>query len=305
MSGDKEEIVKGLHSLFRHLDSLQGRVHTASPHGDSRGTTLPPGCHIHEDWEIKIVSGGRLLYESPNERFHVPDGHILLTPPHVVHIEYRHGSEFLAKNAKYFYMGQRYHNSYEVGFQYSSAYVFYTLSSKETDELAELTGLPLAAIFKRVAWPEKENEDDPYTLCLLKLLLSALLRVLAQSPAEPLSTTDLTLNRVNSIIERSYHNHDITVEEIAGEVGLTSGYLTTLYKKHHKRSLWQAIMDMRLEKAEQLLRRNKFSMKEVAYLSGWQNPLYFSKVFHRKFGVSPSRYRMDHIGESSEAPSGG
>lgn len=47
---------------------------------------------------------------------------------------------------------------------------------------------------------------------------------------------------------------------------------------------------MRLKRATQLLSQNKLRVSEIAYLTGFTNPKYFSKCFKDKYGVTPSEY---------------
>ncbi len=299
---DKEEVIRGIQAIYNELHTLSGRIHVASRRHDLRDVELPQGCHIHNFWEIKIVSGGPLLYESPFERFHVPDGHVLLVPPEVVHVAYRFGSERLAKGARYFYTGSRYEKSREVGIQYASNHVFHTLTFREMKRLDNLIGLPLQKAYERLADPSQRGDPDHYSSNLLKLILSSLLRVLHLPSDNPQSSAELLLHRVNELLRAHFSNPGLSLNEIADTVGMNPCYLTSLYKRHQRRSLWQTVQQLRFENAEKLLKKRKFSIREIAQLSGWSSPLYFTRVFHRHYGMPPSRYRLEHPGaEESSA----
>ncbi|MEH0154470.1 two-component regulator propeller domain-containing protein [Limibacter armeniacum] len=51
------------------------------------------------------------------------------------------------------------------------------------------------------------------------------------------------------------------------------------------------IIELRLEKAEQLIKANKLNIAEVSYTCGFNDPRYFSKVFKKHFGQSPKNYQ--------------
>ena len=51
------------------------------------------------------------------------------------------------------------------------------------------------------------------------------------------------------------------------------------------------IRQIRLRRAEQLLRESQLSVSEVAYSVGFNNPRYFSKYFKEMYGVMPSQYK--------------
>ena len=51
------------------------------------------------------------------------------------------------------------------------------------------------------------------------------------------------------------------------------------------------IRQIRLRRAEQLLRESQLTVSEVAYSVGFNNPRYFSKYFKEMYGVMPSQYK--------------
>ncbi len=55
----------------------------------------------------------------------------------------------------------------------------------------------------------------------------------------------------------------------------------------------QYITSIRINKARELLKNTDYSIQEISALSGYENPLYFSRIFHKQTGYSPSRYRRE------------
>jgi len=51
-------------------------------------------------------------------------------------------------------------------------------------------------------------------------------------------------------------------------------------------------MEVKIEKAAELLRDKTLSVTEVCYTCGFTNPSHFSTVFKRKMGVTPSKYQL-------------
>ena len=51
------------------------------------------------------------------------------------------------------------------------------------------------------------------------------------------------------------------------------------------------LLQMRLNRARNLLMHNELSVKEVAFMTGFNDPLYFSRVFRKKFGGPPTEAR--------------
>ena len=61
---------------------------------------------------------------------------------------------------------------------------------------------------------------------------------------------------------------------------------------------------VRMKKAAELLRENRYKVAEVSYQVGINDPFYFSKCFKRQFGVSPSAYVRGRE-EGDETPTEG
>jgi hypothetical protein len=55
----------------------------------------------------------------------------------------------------------------------------------------------------------------------------------------------------------------------------------------------QFIMKKRIYNAEMLLQNQHYSINEIARIVGYDNPLYFSRIFQKTKGISPSEYRKN------------
>jgi len=55
----------------------------------------------------------------------------------------------------------------------------------------------------------------------------------------------------------------------------------------------QFILQKRINNAETLLQNKQYNIKEIAQIIGYDNPLYFSRIFQRTKGISPSEYRKN------------
>lgn len=95
----------------------------------------------------------------------------------------------------------------------------------------------------------------------------------------------------------SHLHEDLTVETIATRFGISAPHFRTLFRKHFKVSPIHYLNTLRLNKAAQLLRFYPYSCKEVAELTGFRDPLYFSRCFSRFWGVSPREYKESCCGE--------
>jgi AraC-like DNA-binding protein len=95
-----------------------------------------------------------------------------------------------------------------------------------------------------------------------------------------------TIDFINDHISDS----DLTVEKVAGEVGLSRVHFYRKIKALTNLSAVEFIRLIRLERAAQLLNTCKLNVSEVRYAVGIQDPEYFRKTFKEHFGQAPSDY---------------
>ena len=91
-------------------------------------------------------------------------------------------------------------------------------------------------------------------------------------------------------IAANYYRHDFGVAELASAVGLERSYLYRLFMDSEGVSPVQYIINKRMESAFQMLKDGAKQVKLISYSVGYDNPLYFSNCFKKKFGVSPKAY---------------
>ena len=86
-------------------------------------------------------------------------------------------------------------------------------------------------------------------------------------------------------------SHDISLETAADFAGVSSFYLSKLFKEEKGETFINFISDKRLEKSRQLLEQTELSIKEITAEVGYNDQNYFSRIFKGKYGLSPKEYR--------------
>ncbi|THF77749.1 response regulator transcription factor [Cohnella fermenti] len=92
---------------------------------------------------------------------------------------------------------------------------------------------------------------------------------------------------------RYIHEHyaeDLTLEELAGQLYISKNYLNQLFKKVTGETLTNYIIRVRIEKAKALLYEGHHLVYEVADMVGYQNVPYFTTLFKKYCGVTPSEF---------------
>ena len=98
-------------------------------------------------------------------------------------------------------------------------------------------------------------------------------------------------DNASMLIERLYIDPDLSVEGIASMLQVTPQHLNRIMQKNSGFSLRTSIIRKRLEKAADFFLNTEYSVVEVAELTGWNSPSYFSLVFKKTYGMSPNAYR--------------
>ncbi|NBH80658.1 DNA-binding response regulator [Clostridiaceae bacterium] len=101
------------------------------------------------------------------------------------------------------------------------------------------------------------------------------------------------VDRAKVYIGENYLNSGLSLDIVAGAVNISPTYLSALFKQNTGQSFVSYLTEMRLEHAQNLLRRGDYRSYEVAYMCGYDNSTYFSTIFKRYVGVSPSEYRRE------------
>jgi AraC-like DNA-binding protein len=84
--------------------------------------------------------------------------------------------------------------------------------------------------------------------------------------------------------------HNITLEKVAGIVGMTVTSFCRYFKKHTKKSFHSVLNEIRVGHACKLLLENKLNISGICYESGFNNVSNFNEQFKKIKGVSPSQY---------------
>lgn len=95
------------------------------------------------------------------------------------------------------------------------------------------------------------------------------------------------------IIKYNYNNN-LSIKAIADSLFLDNAYFSRLFKSKVGVSPKKYILQIRMEKARELLRSTNHHIKEISITVGFNDPLYFSKIFYKAEGITPSEYREIH-----------
>ena len=104
------------------------------------------------------------------------------------------------------------------------------------------------------------------------------------------------VQEIENEILKNYPDRSYDLNSFLNTLPFSEGYLKKLFKKETGLTPLQYLTDKRLENAASYLAANggSQSISEIAHQCGFSDPLYFSRVFKRKYGVAPRDYTSEH-----------
>jgi AraC-like DNA-binding protein len=104
------------------------------------------------------------------------------------------------------------------------------------------------------------------------------------------SNEDSLIIRLTEYLRDNFTDLSLSLQSVANEFGYSSKYLSRFIAKELNTNFSDYVKNLRMKRAMLLLEQGITSIKNLAILSGYSDPLYFSKVFKETFEASPKQY---------------
>ncbi|MGJ7032549.1 two-component regulator propeller domain-containing protein [Niabella hirudinis] len=168
------------------------------------------------------------------------------------------------------------------------------LVTAKTETAHQLKGLGIGA---------DDYITKPFSISLLAAKVQAILRLRKRlrayyAAAKEVEPEKLTFNQIDqeflekaiSVIETNLDEYDFSVEKLSRELGMSRSNLYLKVKAITGESATALIKRIRLQKAAELIRQQKYAVSEIAYMCGFNTPSYFSTAFKQFYGCMPTEY---------------
>lgn len=129
---------------------------------------------------------------------------------------------------------------------------------------------------------------------LLEMCLRELLLVVQRTRLEKPSIVPTQVQEEMEAARQYFHEHyneQINIEEFAQSMHSSISLFMRNFKKVFNTSPKQYILNLRMNNAQNLLETTSYSIAEIAAIVGYDNPYYFSRLFHKQKGQPPTDYR--------------
>lgn len=98
-----------------------------------------------------------------------------------------------------------------------------------------------------------------------------------------------------------HYMNPIKIAELARRLGFNRSYFCSIFKKHMKVPPKQYLLNIRIARACELMKHSDLNMAEIARSTGFDDPLYFSKVFKKQRLHSPHAYKQQALWKQEKA----
>lgn len=112
---------------------------------------------------------------------------------------------------------------------------------------------------------------------------------------------DSLLGTIVDYVDLHYKDSDMSLKKIADKLSYTEKYLSQFFKKNMNVGFNTYLTNLRIQYACELIESNITSVSQIATLCGYSDSLYFSRVFKKYMGVTPTEY-IKHISKNNRIP---
>lgn len=99
------------------------------------------------------------------------------------------------------------------------------------------------------------------------------------------------LKKAIEFIDRNYWDDSISLNKVSKQVNISPNYLSAIFSQEMGQTFTDYLTGKRIEEAKRMLRRTDKRASEIAFAVGYRDPHYFSFVFKKVIGCTPSEYR--------------
>lgn len=232
------------------------------------------GAGVRDHYLIHYVVSGRGTFTAAGRAFPVRAGEVFLVWPNVV-VSYEADTE---SPWEYYWLG------------FSGPDAAALLARTDLRPDAPVLHIDFGRTFQRYITAIYEARgQSAWSRTQMLGYAYLLLGKLIEGHEEIASPSDM-VERAAEFISNNY-TAQITIDDVAAYAGVSRSWLYRGFQRRFGVSPLAYLEDIRLQYAMQLLTRTALQIREIAYSVGYVDALYFSKVFSRRTGLSPTAYR--------------
>lgn len=233
--------------------------------------------HAHSSWELIYCTGGEgtLVFDGSSMPYRERD--LVIIPPMVMHSN----------------VSERGFTNYHLNLVEPRLCLREPTLIRDTDDLFLLHAIAAAFFFFSSDPGREDTLLSSYANLLVDLIQFRLKAPMRSGVVEEIRDT----------IIRNYPDENFELEQFLQSLPFNYDYLRKRFKSELGTTPHRLLSDTRLQAAAEYLRFPSFqrnSISEIAHLCGYREPLYFSRMFKKHFGVSPMQYQRMSLQEEPQ-----
>lgn len=162
------------------------------------------------------------------------------------------------------------------------------------------TSLEYKHIFEQIIQELKLCRDD-YEELLVNYLQHLLILIHRSINNKPRGKNPLLMNEMDHAVRYFHENYNkpICIEEYAARQHMSVSWFIRNFKEYTDSTPTQYLLSLRISNAQTLLETTNYNVTEIAEIVGYDNPLYFSRIFKKQSGMSPSEFRKHLLNDTN------
>ncbi|MDO4260701.1 MAG: AraC family transcriptional regulator [Eubacteriales bacterium] len=253
--------------------------------------------HWHPEIELTLILDGEIHYQVNDSLYRLKAGEGLFCNTNVLHAGRGAGTPDCS------YLSVTFHPRLLYG--YSSS----VMQTKYMERILESPSLASIHFRRETPWQQEVldligqirrlTEEKPVSMELqIQIALLEIWRRIyenAECSGEEAAGYGRDTERIRRIMEyiQRHYAEKITLEDLAEQIHLCRSESCRLFRRYMNESIFDYLLDYRVEKSLALLRTTGLDVTQIAGLTGFSNPGYFAKIFRRKMNCTPLEYRRE------------
>lgn len=257
-----------------------------SNHIDTKKTSY----HCHDFIELSYIISGDLVYNINDKHYPVSSRTLIPCNPGVYH------QEFIEKETpvRELYIGlkglkvKNLKDNFIISNDFQGPFEFHHFSDDFHDCCLEII-------------KEQQTKDIGSALVIKSLVMKLIAIIIKElnydfKKRNDVDSSNVFYNKatiVNMILDYLDKNYmtNISLDDISKNFYVSSVYISKIFKERMGESPINYLIHLRLSKSIDLLKNSTLSIKEIADSVGYKDAYYFSKLFKKYYGISPSKYK--------------
>ncbi len=199
---------------------------------------------------------------------------------------------FTATPENFFYLAKG--SVYGINILENSSFICIDFDFEDSESVRESALYPVASAsvkkdFERIfhVWAQK----DPWYLSDTMSSIYSLYSLSLRSKMKSYAKRSEKFSQILAYLLKNYSDPDFTVSDLAENSGMSEVHLRRIFSSSVGTSPVKYLNILRLDKAKTMLATSDYTLEEISSAVGIRDPYYFSRLFKKEIGMTPSAYR--------------